>query len=144
MHCGTVTTVDFGSATSLETIGHHAFRSMALLASVDMSGATQLTSIGGIVFESCPKLASLKLAKSTTSVGNYAFTSTKLTTAATVDFNGVNCATVTGGGLTRFMFACPSSNQMYMYTGSTTDTWDNNGDTQCCGTGIEPDVYVPS
>ena len=132
--CHSVTTVDFSGATALETIGDRAFWQSKGLTSIDLSGATALHTIDQYAFNSMSNLVSMKLSSSVTSIDRHAFRYTKLDTAATVDFNGVDCAAATVRVSTPFEFTCPSSNQMYMYTSTTTCAWDTNGNTQCCGT----------
>ena len=129
--CDTVTAVDFSSASGLQTIGSWAFDSMDLLASVDMSGATQLESIGEMAFYNSQQLASVKLASSITTIGARAFTSTDLNTAATVDFNGVNCETATAGAThSPFEFACPPPTAQPTITPTSSPTQSPSSPTQ--------------
>ena len=124
--CNSVTTVDFSGATALLTIGAKAFWQSTGLTSIDVSGATALHTIDAYAFNSMSNLDSLKLTSYIAiSIKQHAFWLTKLDTAATVDFNGVDCATATSGAIGPFEFTCPLSNQMYMYTSTTACT--NNG-----------------
>ena len=104
--CTSVVVLTFAAATSLTTIDASAFEGMSELAHVDMSGAPLLATIGASVFSGCGKLATAKLASATTWIGASAFTGTALSTDATVDFNTVICADVTGGAAV-FIFVCP-------------------------------------
>ena len=103
-------TIDFSGAAKLTTIGSYAFRSCKKLIAVDMSGATKLTKIDSYAFQYSSKLATVKLASSITTIGASAFTSTKLKTPGTVDFNGVNCgAAIKSAGTSKpFSWICPN------------------------------------
>ena len=106
--CDTVHSVDTTEATSLETIGSLAFTKMDSLTSADLSGATVLTHLGAESFYNCPQLAAVKLSSSIYQIGSHSFAGANLLdTVDTIDFNGVDCASMIVGKTNVFKFACP-------------------------------------
>ena len=107
-HCDTVHSVDTTEATSLEKIGSLAFTKMDSLTSADLSGATVLTHLGAESFYNCPQLAAVKLSSSIDQIGSHSFAGANLLdTVDTIDFNGVDCASMIVGKTNVFKFACP-------------------------------------
>jgi hypothetical protein len=106
--CNTqITRLDVSQATTLTAIGNHAFGYTGL-SSVDLSGAVQLATIGEKAFENSLSLATFKFATSVTTIGANAFQGTALTSAATVDFNQVDCVAIFAASSSPpFSFRCP-------------------------------------
>ena len=127
--CSLVTSIDFSSAASLLTIGDMAFSRMNELESVDMGGATQLLTIGSSAFQFNAKLVALNISNTTVAIGSSAFQSTGVSSLLDVNFNGLDCASVTE--LNSFQFSCPPS-PPYVYTSASTCTYQNNNNKQCC------------
>ena len=96
----------FKKATILTTINAFAFAQMNLITSIDLSLLVSLSSIKTKAFHASTNLASLTLTSSlpASSIAVDAFKSTALTRES-VDFNTLDCHTVSGG-LEPFPFPC--------------------------------------
>lgn len=93
----------FTALTKLATIGWYAFNGSAV-ATADLS-ATKVTAINGYAFENCEKLTSVTLSADLLTIGDAAFSGTKITTVAIPDkvtaigtafSNCAELATITG------------------------------------------------
>lgn len=72
-------------ASTVTTIGDHAFQTCTSLESVIFSGESQLTTIGAYVFEACEALKSIEIPKSVATIGQCAFSSCSKLETVTFD-----------------------------------------------------------
>ena len=108
--CNLVTTVDFQYATNLASIEDEAFWNMAALATLAQFGSsTSVTSIGAMAFNLCPSLAALTVPSNVVTIGRLSFYGTALEQSSDVSFNGVDCCAATLAALgDAFIFGCPT------------------------------------
>ena len=130
--CRSITSVDFSQATSLQKIGYFAFQECDSLTTIDLSLAPELYEIGDQAFDACDNLDTVKLAATITRIKVNAFTGSKLTTASTVDFNGVICKAAAPDDA--FMFSCPSVSGTYFVDKTNTCTHSSSppASSPCC------------
>jgi hypothetical protein len=108
--CSNVVTVDFQYATNLVTIENQAFWNMTALTTLAQFGtSTSVTSIGAMAFNACPALAALTLPSSVLEIRESSFYGTALEQSTDVSFNGVDCCAATLTALKdAFIFGCPT------------------------------------
>ena len=97
-HCGMLNSVSVAQGSSLKSVGDYSFAFCKSLSSFDFGLDGSLTSIGACAFRGCAALSEISIAKTVTSVGEYAFSDCMILDIYLVEQPGVVEGYIAQGG----------------------------------------------